>query len=95
MSCLYLALLWRFVVFFVTFPYGVLGQVWYLIVLVLDLCLPFYFVDYCQYFAYFGPTQPREENNHKCLYTGDWKCGKFTVNLEIFARAIFLRSFVK
>ena len=28
---------------FVTFPYGVRGQVWYLIVLILDLCLPIYF----------------------------------------------------
>ena len=29
---------------FVTFPYGVLGQVWYLIVSILDICLPLYFV---------------------------------------------------
>ena len=28
---------------FVTFPYGVLGQVWYLIVSIPDLCLPHYF----------------------------------------------------
>ena len=28
---------------FVTFPYGVPGQVWYLIVLIPDFCLPFYF----------------------------------------------------
>ena len=27
---------------FVTFPYGALGQAWYLIVSILDLCLPFY-----------------------------------------------------
>ena len=29
--------------FFVTFPYGVPGQVLYLIVLIPDLCLPLYF----------------------------------------------------
>ena len=29
---------------FVTFPYGVLGQVWYLIVSILDICLLLYFV---------------------------------------------------
>ena len=29
---------------FVTFPYGVLGQVWNLIVLIPDLCLLSYFV---------------------------------------------------
>ena len=28
---------------FVTFPYGILGKVWYLIVLIPDLCLRFYF----------------------------------------------------
>ena len=28
---------------FVTFPYGVLGQVWYLIVLIPDLCFPPFF----------------------------------------------------
>ena len=28
---------------FVTFAYGVVGQVWYLIVLIPDLCLPLYF----------------------------------------------------
>ena len=28
---------------FVTFPYGVLGQVWFLIVSIHDLCLPPYF----------------------------------------------------
>ena len=27
----------------VTFPYGFLGQVWYLIVSIPDLCLPLYF----------------------------------------------------
>ena len=32
---------------FVTFPYGILGQVWYLIVSIPDLCSLFYFVlDY-------------------------------------------------
>ena len=29
---------------FVTFPCGILGPVWYLIVLILDLCLLFYFI---------------------------------------------------
>ena len=33
---------------FVTFPYDVLGQVWYLIVLIPYLCLLFYF--YCYFF---------------------------------------------
>ena len=33
---------------FVTFPYGVLGQVWYLIVLIRDLCfLSWLIPDYC------------------------------------------------
>ena len=35
-----LALLYAiFLVFFCTFPYGVLGQVWYLILLIPDICL--------------------------------------------------------
>ena len=34
-----LALLYVMILFFVTFPYGVLGQVLYLIVLIPDLCL--------------------------------------------------------
>ena len=34
---------------FVTFPYGVTGQVWYLIVLIPDLCLPLYFDISCEY----------------------------------------------
>ena len=32
---------------FVTFPCGVLGQMWYLIVSILDLCLLFYFFFVC------------------------------------------------
>ena len=32
-----------FIVFFVTFPCGILGQVWYLIILFPDLCLLFVF----------------------------------------------------
>ena len=32
-------------VVFATFPYGVPGQVWYLIVSIPDLCLHFYFTD--------------------------------------------------
>ena len=31
---------------FVTFPFGILGQVWYLIVLIPDLCHISYFVSY-------------------------------------------------
>ena len=55
--CLFIAALWSpaglgliswlsFVIFncvFVTFPYGILGQVWYLIVLLPDLCQLSYF----------------------------------------------------
>ena len=33
---------------FVTFPYGVPGQVWYLIVSIPDLCLLLYFVKFDQ-----------------------------------------------
>ena len=58
LSCLFLTALWSLLgrgyplgslvcdVFwcFVTFPYGVLGQVWYLIVWIHDLCLLPYFV---------------------------------------------------
>ena len=35
--------MWCFLVFFVTFPYAVLGQVWYLVVLIPDICLILYF----------------------------------------------------
>ena len=55
--CVFIAALWPpagkgltswllFVIFicvFVTFPYGILDQVWYLIVLIPDLCRLFYF----------------------------------------------------
>ena len=34
---------------FVTLPYGVLGQVWILIVPIPDLCLPFYFYFYASH----------------------------------------------
>ena len=52
LSCLFLsAALWSlallYVMFncvFVTFPYGVLGQVWYLIAPIPDLCLLTYFL---------------------------------------------------
>ena len=37
-------LLVMFIVFFVTFPCGILGQVWYLIVSFPDLCCLSYFV---------------------------------------------------
>ena len=57
LSCLLIAALWSpvgkgltswllFVIFnclFVTFPCGILGQVWYLIVSITDLCPLFYF----------------------------------------------------
>ena len=32
---------------FVTFPCGILGQVWYMIVLILDLCRLSYYYIYC------------------------------------------------
>ena len=32
---------------FGTFPYGVSGQVWYLIISTPDLCLPLYFLRFC------------------------------------------------
>ena len=58
LSCLFIAALWSpggkrltswlllvvFIVFVVTFPCGILGQVWYLIVLIPDLCRLSYFV---------------------------------------------------
>ena len=37
-----LAVMCDFLLVFVTFPYGVPGQVWYLIVSIPDLCLPLY-----------------------------------------------------
>ena len=37
---------------FVTFPYGVSGQVWYLIVLISDLCLLVYFCLRTQHIAF-------------------------------------------
>ena len=48
LSCLFFAAL-LYVMFsrgFVTLPYGVLGQVWYLIVLIPDLCPLPYFMYY-------------------------------------------------
>ena len=53
MSCLFIAALWStagemYVMFscvFVTFPCGVLGKVWYLIVSIPDLCLLSYYVQ--------------------------------------------------
>ena len=40
---------------FVTFPYDVLGQVWYLIVLIPDLCLlPYFFFDQNGWLVLFG-----------------------------------------
>ena len=57
LSCLYhvalcsagfLALLYvMFSCIFVTFPYGILGQMWYLIVLIPDLCLLLYLEYAC------------------------------------------------
>ena len=40
-------LLVMFIVFFVTFPCGILGQVWYLIVSFPDLCRLSYFTVHC------------------------------------------------
>ena len=57
LSCLFLAALWSpagkvllYVIFscvFFTFPYSVLGQVWFLIVSIPDLCLLLYFAHNC------------------------------------------------
>ena len=62
LACLFLAVLWSpagkgltswlscvwcmYSCVFVTFPNGFLGQVWYLTVSILDLCLPNYFVGF-------------------------------------------------
>ena len=55
LSCLFIAALWSpagkglttwlpcMLLYFVIFPCGVLGQVWYVIVLIPDLCLLTYF----------------------------------------------------
>ena len=40
-------MLMMFIVFFITFPYGILGQVWYMIVSFPDLCRLSYFVYLC------------------------------------------------
>ena len=69
LSCLFIAALWSpagkgltlcvmFYCVFVTFQCGVLGQVWYLIVLIPDLCLPYFFCGsfmflFCLVFAMF------------------------------------------
>ena len=56
-SCLFIAALWspagkgltswlKFSCVFVTFSCGVLGQVWYMIISIPDLCLLTYFVHY-------------------------------------------------
>ena len=39
---------------FVTFPYGVLGRVWFLIVLIPDICLLLYILYVCRNRAHFG-----------------------------------------
>ena len=39
---------------FVTFPCGILGQVWYLIVLIPDLCCLSYFYIGCNSYFYIG-----------------------------------------
>ena len=57
LSCLFIAAMWspagkvarlyvKFSCVSVTFPYGVLGQVWHLVVMVSDLCLLTYFIHY-------------------------------------------------
>ena len=67
LSCLFIAALWSpsgkgltsWLLFlmsycdFVTFPCGILGQVWYLIVLIPDLCSLSYFVVYGRSFCRF------------------------------------------
>ena len=39
---------------FITYPYGVLGQVWYLIVSIPDLCLHPYFARKLYGYGYYG-----------------------------------------
>ena len=50
---------------FVTFPYGVLGQVWYLIVSIPDLCL----------FSYYEKTSVHKYSEHFSLSVLKLKCG--------------------
>ena len=42
---------------FVTFPCGILGHVWYLIVLFTDLCCLSYFDALCQYQQFFSNVE--------------------------------------
>ena len=43
-----ICLMFFFVCVLFTFPYGILGQVWYLIVSIPDFCHPSYFANTCQ-----------------------------------------------
>ena len=44
----FLALIYLIFFIFITFPYGILGQVWYLIVSIPDFCHLSYFANTCQ-----------------------------------------------
>ena len=52
-SCVFFVLCFSCV--FVTFPYGVPGQVWFLMISIHDICLPIYFVVYSKTSHYFTP----------------------------------------
>ena len=49
-----------FYCFIVTFPYGIPGQVWYLIVSIADLCLPFYFYKHVVPFLILYSVDPNQ-----------------------------------
>ena len=55
---------------FVTFPYGVLGQVWYLIVSIPDLCLP----SYLYYYAFLRMRAMPDVQTHPTLISCDGSC---------------------
>ena len=69
---------------FITFPFGILGQVWYLIVSIPDPCCLSYFVVYCQ-----RVQQPFESETSVAISKKKWWV--ITVNSEIFARILFSR----
>ena len=48
---------------FVTFPIGILGQVWYLIVLIPDLCTFAYFVV----FVFLSKQTTKQKKNNTCV----------------------------
>ena len=72
---------------FVTFPCGILGQVWYLIVSFPDLCLLSSFV--------YHPSMSHWAWGISFLFKTSfpYTCSIITVNSEIFARVLFSRNF--